>query len=86
MRFEARAAITIGILLPVLEAYRRGLTYWNVEFTTMVEDNLAGAIPFTAAWGAPEPDSALVIGVKVALFTVSALTLVSTLRSRMRDA
>ena len=123
MRFEVRAALAIGILLPVLETYRRGFGYWRVEFTTMFEDYLAGALLLIAAWGAlrarawardglviawawvtgmmttsligqiedtvregsPEPDNELVIGVKVALFTVSAWALISTLRSRARD-
>ena len=44
MRFEAIAAATIGILLPVLETYRRGVGYWGVEFTTMFEDYVAGAL------------------------------------------
>ena len=123
MRFEVRAALAIGILLPVLETYRRGFGYWRVEFTTMFEDYLAGALLLVAAWGAlrarawardglviawawvtgmmttslisqiedtvregsPEPDNALVISVKTALFVVSACALISTLRSRARD-
>ena len=123
MRFEVRAALAIGILLPVLETYRRGFGYWRVEFTTMFEDYLAGALLLAAAWGAlrarawardglviawawvtgmmttslisqiedtvregsPEPDNALVISVKTALFVVSACALISTLRSRARD-
>ena len=52
MKFEARAAVVIGILLPVLETYRRGLGYWRVEFTTMFEDYLAGALLLTAGWAA----------------------------------
>ena len=123
MRFEVRAALATGILLPVLETYRRGFGHWRVEFTTMFEDYLAGALLLVAAWGAlrtrawardglvigwawltgmmttslisqiedtvregsPEPDNALVIGVKVALFAVSLWALVSTLRSRVPD-
>jgi hypothetical protein len=123
MRFEVRAALAIGVLLPVLETYRRGMGYWRVEFTTMFEDYLAGALLLVAAWGAvrrqvwardalviawawvtgmmttslvsqiedtvregsPEPDNALVIAVKTALFAVSAWALVATLRSRARD-
>lgn len=123
MRFEVRAALAIGILLPVLETYRRGLGHWRVEFTTMFEDYLAGALLLIAAWGAPrergwgrdalviawawvtgmmttslvsqiedtvregspEPDNAVVIGVKTVLFAVSAWALISTLRSRERD-
>lgn len=52
MRFEARAAVAIGILLPVLETYRRGLGHWRVEFTTMFEDYLAGALLLAGAWAA----------------------------------
>jgi hypothetical protein len=52
MRFEARAAVAIGILLPVLETYRRGLGHWRVDFTTMFEDYLAGALLLTGAWAA----------------------------------
>ena len=123
MRFEVSAALAIGILLPMLETYRRGIQYWRVEFTTMFEDYLAGALLLVAAWGAlrqrvwsrdalviawawvtgmmttslvsqiedtiregsPEPDNALVIGVKTALFAVSTWALVATLRSRGRN-
>ena len=122
MRFEVSAAFAIGILLPLLETYRRGIQHWRVEFTTMFEDYLAGALLLVAAWGAsrqrvwsrdalviawawmtgmmttslisqledtiressPEPDNALVIGVKAALFAISAWALLSTLRSRAR--
>ena len=52
MAFEARAAVVIGILLPVLETYRRGIGYWRVEFTTMFEDYLAGVLLLTAVWAA----------------------------------
>ena len=50
MQFEVRAAFAIGILLPVLETYRRGLLHWRVEFTTMFEDYLAGALLLAGAW------------------------------------
>ena len=124
MRFEVRAALAIGILLPILETYRRGFGHWRVEFTTMFEDYSAGVLLLVAAWGAlrtrvwardglllawawvtgmmttslvvqiedtirlgsPEPDNGLVIGVKAALFAVSAWALISVLRSRARDA
>jgi len=52
MRFEARAALAIGILLPVLETYRRGVGHWGVEFTTMFEDYLAGSLLLAAGWAA----------------------------------
>ena len=52
MRFEAKAAAVIGVLLPVLETYRRGFGYWRVEFTTMFEDYLAAALLLVAAWAA----------------------------------
>ena len=123
MRFEVKAALVIGLLLPVLETYRRGLAHWRVEFTTMFEDYLAGALLLLGAWaalrnralardmlivawawvtgmmtislvdqievtlreGSPEPDNAVVIGVKAALFATSAWGLISTLRPRTRD-
>lgn len=49
-RFESVAALVIGVLLPALETYRRGLGYWGLEFTTMFEDYLAGALLLAAAW------------------------------------
>ena len=52
MRFEVIAAFTIGILLPVLETCRRGVGYWGVEFTTMFEDYVAGALLLVAGWAA----------------------------------
>ena len=42
VRFEVITAFTIGILLPILETYRRGVGYWGVEFTTMFEDYVDG--------------------------------------------
>ncbi|HKS04899.1 MAG TPA: hypothetical protein VJR92_01180 [Gemmatimonadaceae bacterium] len=119
-----RAAIAVGVLLPVLETYRRGFGHWRVEFTTMFEDYFAGALLLIAAWGAmqartwardglviawawltgmmttslvsqiedtiregtPEPDNALVIIVKVALFAVSVWALVSSARSRTQHS
>lgn len=50
MRFEVAAAFTIGTLLPVLETCRRGVSYWGVEFTTMFEDYVAGALLLTGGW------------------------------------
>ena len=44
MRFEIIAAFVIGVLLPVLETARRGINYWTINFTTMFEDYLAGAL------------------------------------------
>lgn len=52
MRFDAKAAFAIGVLLPVLETCRRGLGTWRTEFTTMFEDYLAGALLFAGAWAA----------------------------------
>lgn len=44
MRFEVGAAFAIGLLLPALETYRRGLSEWRVDFTTMFEDLVAGIL------------------------------------------
>ncbi len=50
MRFEVAAAFALGVLIPVLETFRRGFGYWQVEFTTMFEDYLAGALLLIAGW------------------------------------
>ena len=50
MRFEQTAALAMGILLPVLETYRRGFGEWRVNFTTMFEDYLAAALLLAGAW------------------------------------
>ncbi|MGI8836114.1 MAG: hypothetical protein ACR2H4_05685 [Pyrinomonadaceae bacterium] len=50
MRFEVIAAFAIGILLPVLETCRRGIGHWTVDFTTMFEDYVAGALLLIAGW------------------------------------
>lgn len=52
MRFEVIAAFVVGILLPILETYRRGIGYWGTEFTTMFEDYLAGVLLLVGAWAA----------------------------------
>jgi hypothetical protein len=50
MRFEVAAAFVIGILLPLLETYRRGIGHWRVESTTMFEDYVAGALLLIGGW------------------------------------
>ena len=50
MRFEVAAAFAIGVLLPLLETCRRGITHWTVNFTTMFEDYVAGALLLIAGW------------------------------------
>lgn len=50
MRFEVITAFAIGLMLPVLETCRRGITEWAVDFTTMFEDYLAGALLLAGAW------------------------------------
>jgi hypothetical protein len=52
MRFEVIAAFVIGALLPVLETCRRGIGHWAVDFTTMFEDYLGGALLLIGAWAA----------------------------------
>jgi hypothetical protein len=52
MRFEVIAAFAIGVLLPVLETARRGISHWTVNFTTMFEDYLAGALLLVGGWAA----------------------------------
>src|ERR1044072_2580823 len=52
MRFEVVAAFVIGVLLPVLETGRRGISTWAVNFTTMFEDYLAGALLLVGGWAA----------------------------------
>lgn len=52
MRVEIIAAFAIGILLPLLETCRRGLSEWTVDFTTMFTDYLAGAMLVVGAWAA----------------------------------
>src|ERR1044072_2952285 len=52
MRFEVIAAFVIGVMLPVLETGRRGISTWAVNFTTMFEDYLAGALLLVAGWAA----------------------------------
>jgi hypothetical protein len=50
MRFEVNSAFLIGILLPLLETYRRGIGHWSVSFTTMFEDYLAGTLLLIGGW------------------------------------
>ena len=52
MRFEIIAAFAIGLLLPVLETARRGISHWAVDFTTMFEDYLGGALLLIGGWAA----------------------------------
>ena len=52
MRFEIIAAFAMGVLLPVLETARRGISHWAINFTTMFEDYLAGALLLVGGWAA----------------------------------
>jgi hypothetical protein len=52
MRFEIIAAFAIGALLPLLETARRGIGHWAVNFTTMFEDYIGGALLLIGAWAA----------------------------------
>jgi len=50
MRFEVVTAFAMGIVLPLLETGRRGISYWAVNFSTMFEDYVAGALLLVGAW------------------------------------
>ena len=50
MRFETISAFAIGILLPLLETGRRGIGHWSINFTTMFEDYVAGALLLIGGW------------------------------------
>ena len=52
MRLEIGAAFAIGVLLPVLETARRGISHWTINFTTMFEDYAAGALLLLGGWAA----------------------------------
>lgn len=52
MRFEIIAAFAIGILLPLLETARRGISHWTINFTTMFEDYFAGILLLVGGWAA----------------------------------
>jgi hypothetical protein len=52
MRFEVTAAFAIGVLIPALETLRRGIGEWAVDFTTMFEDYVAGALLLAGGWAA----------------------------------
>jgi hypothetical protein len=40
----------MGIVLPLLETCRRGMSEWTVDFTTMFTDYLAGALLLVGRW------------------------------------
>ena len=52
MRFEVVTAFVIGALLPLLETARRGISHWTINFTTMFEDYLGGALLLIGGWAA----------------------------------
>lgn len=52
MRFEIVAAFVIGVLLPLLETARRGISHWTINFTTMFEDYVGGALLLVGGWAA----------------------------------
>ena len=43
--------------MPVLETARRGITHWAIDFTTMFEDYLGGALLLIGAWVAYQAKS-----------------------------
>jgi hypothetical protein len=50
VRFETISAFAIGVLLPLLETGRRGIGHWAIDFTTMFEDYVAGALLLIGGW------------------------------------
>lgn len=50
MRFEILSAFFIGVLLPFLETFRRGLGHWSIDFTTMFEDYAGGILLLIGGW------------------------------------
>lgn len=52
MRPEVATAFALGVLLPLLETCRRGISEWLVDFTTMFEDYFAGGLLLIGAWAA----------------------------------
>jgi len=50
MRFQVISALVVGALLPILETVRRGIGHWALEFTTMFEDYVAGALLLVAGF------------------------------------
>jgi hypothetical protein len=63
MRFEVTAALVVGALLPLLETIRRGVAYWTVNVTTMLEDYVAGGLLLVAGFLAirAKPSAPLVL-------------------------
>jgi hypothetical protein len=52
VKLDAKAALALGILFPVLETCRRGMSEWGVDVTTMLTDYVAGALLLIGAWAA----------------------------------
>jgi hypothetical protein len=50
MRFEVISAFVVGAFLPILETARRGIAYWTVNVTTMLEDYVAGGLLLAAGF------------------------------------
>jgi hypothetical protein len=73
MRFEIIAAFVIGALLPVLETARRGISHWTINFTTMFEDYVGGALLLIGAWAAYRAKSWGVVFLVLAWAAVSGL-------------
>ena len=87
MRYGAKAAVVMGVLLPTLETYRRGIGTWRTNFTTMFEDYLAGALLLLCAWAVARrrPTAILVLlavwgGVTGMILIATVLQLEMTLR------
>lgn len=79
MRYGAKAAVVMGILLPTLETFRRGFGEWSVNFTTMFEDYLAGALLLASAWAASRRRPAGTLLLFAVWGAVTAMLLLSTI-------
>jgi hypothetical protein len=86
MRYGTKAAVVMGILLPALETYRRGMATWATNFTTMFEDYLAGAVLLVGAWMVARRRANAVMFLLSVWGWVVGMILVSTFRDATQSA